>query len=78
MAVATRKVWKQDESGELVPVSIQTGISDGVATEIVEGPLMENDMVIVGQDVPRGTRAGSDLPPGFGSGGQQKSRSRGI
>ncbi|MEQ1793007.1 MAG: efflux RND transporter periplasmic adaptor subunit, partial [Nitrospira sp.] len=27
----TRKVWKQDESGELVPVSIQTGISDGVS-----------------------------------------------
>jgi HlyD family secretion protein len=73
-----RKVWKQDESGELVSVPIQTGISDGLATEIVGGPLTENDAVIVGQDVPRGTRAGSDLPPGFGSGGQQKSRSRGI
>ncbi|MEQ1794394.1 MAG: hypothetical protein ABL970_09410, partial [Nitrospira sp.] len=66
------------ESGELVPVSIQTGISDGVSTEIVGGPLAENDVVIVGQDVLRGTRAGGELPPGFGSGGQQKSRSRGI
>ncbi|MEC4888609.1 MAG: efflux RND transporter periplasmic adaptor subunit [Nitrospira sp.] len=78
MAGTARKVWKQDESGELVPVSVQTGISDGVATEIVGGPLAENDVVIVGQDVPRGTRAGGELPPGFGSGGQQKSRSRGI
>ena len=75
---STRKVWRQDESGELVSVSIQTGISDGVATEVVGGPLTENDVVIVGQDVPRGARAGGELPPGFGSGGQPKSRSRGI
>lgn len=78
MAGATRKVWKQDESGELVPVTIQTGISDGVATEIVGDSLAENDVVIVGLDVPRGSRAGGELPPGFGSGGQQRSRSRGI
>ena len=78
MAVATRQVWKQDSSGELVPVSIQAGISDGVATEIVGGPLTEKDEVVVGQDVLRGTRAGGELPPGFGSGGQQKSRNRAL
>ncbi|HSN05501.1 MAG TPA: efflux RND transporter periplasmic adaptor subunit [Nitrospira sp.] len=77
-AGATRKVWKQDESGELVPVPIQTGISDGVATEIVDGPLTEHDVVIVGLDVPRGARAGGDLPPGFGSSGQRSPRNRGI
>jgi HlyD family secretion protein len=75
----TRKVWKQDESGELVSVSVQTGISDGVATEIVGGSLGEQDTVIVGLDVPRANRQGSELPPGFGGGGgQRRTRDRGI
>jgi HlyD family secretion protein len=75
----TRKVWKQDESGELVPVSVQTGISDGVATEIVGGSLGEQDTVVVGLDVPRANRQGSELPPGFGGGGgQRRTRDRGI
>lgn len=76
---AARKVWKQDESGELVSVSVQTGISDGVATEIVGGSLGEQDTVIVGLDVPRANRQGSELPPGFGGGGgQRRTRERGI
>ena len=75
---AARKVWKQDESGELVAIPIQPGISDGVATEIVGDALAENDVVIVGLDMPRGNRAGSELPPGFGSGGQRRTRDRGL
>jgi HlyD family secretion protein len=72
-------VWKQDESGELVAVSVQTGISDGVSTEIVGGSLGEQDMVIVGLDVARANRQGSELPPGFGGGGgQRRTRDRGI
>jgi HlyD family secretion protein len=76
-----RKLWKSTETGELEAIPIQTGISDGVATEIVEGTLAEGDLVIVGLDQPRGDRKGSDLPPGFGSGsGQQRrpSRDRGM
>lgn len=75
----TRKVWKQDESGEPVAVSVQTGISDGVSTEIVGGSLGEQDTVIVGLDVVRASRQGSELPPGFGGGGgQRRTRDRGI
>jgi len=75
----TRKVWKQDESGEPVSVSVQTGISDGLWTEIVGGSLGEQDMVIVGLDVARANRQGSELPPGFGGGGgQRRTRDRGI
>ncbi len=72
----SRKVWMQDESGELTSVPVQTGISDGVATEIVGGSLDEQDLVIVGLDVPRANRQGSELPPGFGGGGQRRTRDR--
>lgn len=75
----TRRVWKQDESGEPVSVPVQTGISDGVWTEIVGGSLGEQDMVIVGLDVARTNRQGSELPPGFGGGGgQRRTRDRGM
>jgi HlyD family secretion protein len=74
----TRKVWKQDESGEPVSVSVQTGISDGLWTEIVGGSLGEQDTVIVGLDVARANRQGSELPPGFGGGGQRRTRDRGM
>jgi HlyD family secretion protein len=76
---STRRVWKQDESGELVSVTVQTGISDGVSTELVGGQLGEQDAVIVGLEMPKGTRSSSELPPGFGGGGgQRRSRDRGL
>lgn len=73
-----RKVWKQDGAGELVPVPLKTGISDGLYTEVVAGDLAEQDVIVVGLDSSRGSRPGSALPPGFGSGGQQRSRNKGI
>lgn len=73
-----RKIWKLGESGELEPMTIQTGISDGVSTEVVAGPVAEGDMVVVGVDTPRGERRASDLPPGFGSGQRRSSRDRGL
>ncbi len=75
----TRRLWKQDESGEPVSVPVQTGISDGVWTEIVGGSLGEQEMVIVGLDVARANRQASELPPGFGGGGgQRRTRDRGM
>jgi HlyD family secretion protein len=73
-----RSVWKQGPDGELESIQVQTGISDGTATELVSGSLSEGDEVIVGIEQLRGERKASDLPPGFGSGGQRRSRDRGM
>ena len=74
-----RTVWKQGPAGEPEPIQVQTGISDGVATEIVSEELSEGTPVIVGIERPKGERGGKDLPPGFGSGGQKgSSRNRGL
>ena len=74
-----RTIWKQGPSGELDPIQVQTGISDGLATEILSEELSEGALVVVGIDRPKGDRGGSDLPPGFGSGAQRgSSRNRGM
>ncbi len=72
-----RKIWKLGAAGELEPMLIQTGISDGVSTEVIAGPVAEGDQVVVGIETQRGERRSSDLPPGFG-GGQRRSRDRGL
>ncbi len=77
--VPSRTVWKQGSTGELEPIHVQMGISDGVVTEILSEELAEDALVVVGIDRPKGDRGGSDLPPGFGSGGQRGSpRNRGM
>jgi HlyD family secretion protein len=77
--VPSRTIWKQGPSGELEPLHVQTGISDGLATEIVSEGLSEGALVVVGIERPKGDRSGSELPPGFGSGGQRgPSRNRGM
>ncbi len=78
-AALTRTVWKQGEDGELVAVPVQTGISDGSATEILAESIKEGDQVVIGIEQPRGARKASDLPPGFGtSGGQRRTRDKGL
>jgi HlyD family secretion protein len=75
----SRTIWKQGASGELESMQVQTGISDGLATEIVSEGLSEGALVVVGIERPKGDRSGNDLPPGFGSGGQRgSSRNRGM
>lgn len=75
---ASRAIWKQEPDGELESVPVQTGISDGTVTELISGFLSEGDQVIVGIEQSRGDRTASDLPPGFGSGRQRRSRDRGM
>lgn len=70
----SRMIWKPAENGELTSLSVQTGISDGVTTEVRSGDLVEGDLVVVGVEQPFGERRGNDLPPGFGN--QQRPRSR--
>lgn len=75
----SRTVWKQGSSEELEAIHVQTGISDGLSTEILSEELSEGTLVVVGIERPKGDRSGSDLPPGFGSGGQRgSSRNRGM
>ena len=76
--MAVRTIWKQAENGELTPVVVQTGISDGSATELVSDAVAEGDQVIVGIEQLRDGRRRTDLPPGFGTGGQRRSRDRGM
>jgi HlyD family secretion protein len=77
--VPSRTIWKQGPSGELEPLHVKTGISDGAVTEILSEELSEGTSVVVGIERPKGDRGGSDLPPGFGSGGQRGSpRNRGM
>ena len=70
----TRTIWKLSEHGDLVSFSVETGISDGMATEILSGALGEGAQVVVGVESSFGERKGSELPPGFGN--QQRSRPR--
>ena len=71
---ASRTVWKTKENGELASMSIQAGISDGFATEILSGGLVEGDTVVIGVEQPVSEKKGGELPPGFGN--QQRPRSR--
>jgi HlyD family secretion protein len=73
-AMTSRTIWKQIENGDPVPLSVQTGISDGASTELLSGDLAEGDLVVVGIEHPTGERKGNELPPGFGN--QQRPRPR--
>ncbi|HMS83494.1 MAG TPA: efflux RND transporter periplasmic adaptor subunit [Nitrospira sp.] len=65
--VVTRTVWKQGENGDLVPLPVQTGISDGSSTEVLSEGLAEGDAIVIGIDQSFGEKRGNELPPGFGS-----------
>ncbi|MGE0645934.1 MAG: efflux RND transporter periplasmic adaptor subunit [Nitrospira sp.] len=69
-----KTVWKLTENGSLSPVPVQTGISDGVATEILSGALTEGEEVVVGIEQTLGAEKGSELPPGFGTKRRSPSR----
>jgi HlyD family secretion protein len=65
----TRLVWVLGQDGKPQSRRIKVGLTDGIATEVVEGDLKEGDMVITGQ-----TLAGASKPqssqspaPGFGT-----------
>ena len=65
----TRVVWVMGQDGKPQPRRIKVGLSDGAATEVVEGNLNEGDMVITGQTVSGSERSSSSTqtPPGFGN-----------
>ena len=64
-----RVVWVLGQNGQPERRRITTGLSDGSATEIVDGDLREGDMVITGQQISGASRTANtqSTPPGFGN-----------
>lgn len=65
----TRIVWVMGQNGQPERRRIKVGLSDGAATEVVEGELKEGDMVITGQQISGSSSSQSNQsrPPGFGN-----------
>jgi HlyD family secretion protein len=61
-----RVVWVLGQNGKPERRRITVGLSDGSATEVVNGDLNEGDMVITGQQVSSASRTTNSTPPGFG------------
>ena len=62
-----RVVWVLSADGKPERRRITVGLSDGSATEIVDGELKEGDMVITGQTITGANRPANATPPGFGN-----------
>ena len=62
-----RVVWVLGQDGKPERRRITTGLSDGSATEVVDGDLKEGDMVITGQQMSANKNANTSTPPGFGN-----------
>jgi HlyD family secretion protein len=43
-----KTVWKLDKRGKLLPVPVQTGLTDGSFTEVISDRLQEGDKIVVG------------------------------
>jgi HlyD family secretion protein len=61
-----RVVWVLGQNGKPERRRITVGLSDGSATEVVDGDLREGDMVITGQQISGASRTTNSTPPGFG------------
>jgi HlyD family secretion protein len=64
-----RVVWVMGQDGKPERRRITVGLSDGAATEVVDGELKEGDMVITGQQISGGNASSTNTsrPPGFGN-----------
>jgi len=63
-------IWALDDKGKPQPETVQTGLSDGVYTEIAGGPLKEGDKVIIAStnkagSAPSSPGGGRPNRPGF-------------
>jgi HlyD family secretion protein len=64
----TRRVWVMGQDGKPQPRRIKIGLTDGSATEVIEGELKEGDVVITGQNISGATtqQSNTQTAPGFG------------
>ena len=69
LAGQTRSVWVMGQDGKPQRRRIKVGLSDGTATEIVEGSLVEGELVITGQTLSGTSRTNTNQTsaPGFGN-----------
>lgn len=70
-----KTVWRLGPTEDPEPATVESGISDGLFTELIGGELKEGDAVIVGYESARAGRI-QNLPPGFGFGSHRRSRSK--
>jgi HlyD family secretion protein len=68
-----RIVWVLGQDGKPERRRITVGLSDGSATEVVDGDLNEGDMVITGQTITSAS-TNTQTPPGFGNAPQTGGR----
>jgi len=62
-------VWKlAPDQKDMIPVAVQCGITDFSNTQLLQGDLKENDVVVIAQQTQPGT-TGGNRPPGFGGQG---------
>jgi HlyD family secretion protein len=66
-----RRVWVMGADGKPQPRRIKIGLSDGSATEVVEGELREGDVIVTGQNLSSASSSGAQsggqsTAPGFG------------
>jgi acyl-CoA synthetase (NDP forming) len=62
------------EDGKPQPRRIKIGLTDGSATEVVEGELREGEVVITGQNISGAAntqQSNTQTAPGFGGGAQR-------
>lgn len=62
----SRIVWVLGPDQKPQPRRIKVGITDGTATEVLEGNLNEGELIIVGQNVTADNKPQTQLPGGFG------------
>lgn len=69
LAGQTRVVWVLGQDGKPQSRRIKVGLTDGAATEVVEGDLKEGEMVITGQTISSANKPATtqSTPPGFGN-----------
>lgn len=64
----TRRIWVMGPDGKPQPRRIKIGLTDGSATEVLEGDLREGEVVITGQNITgqSAQQSGTQTAPGFG------------
>lgn len=79
LAGQTRIVWVMGQDGKPQRKRIKVGLTDGASTEVVEGNLVEGELVITGQTLSSSastTNTNQGSAPGFGSAPRTGGRGR--